>query len=501
MVNIITYGFIYLVFVRCTESDSTMLTLNHTIIELTEGDTIQLNTAPTSKSIHWYSEQNDIAIVSKKGLVTALTDGQTTIVAELNSLKATCIVVVKTDYSQVANMPRSLKRGVSYSFALPDIDMPLLGNHISWFYNWGPTIGNDLNEIANQYKVDYFPMAWNGAFDATKIQAYKIANPDCQYILAFNEPNITDQANMTPTQAATEWPKIKALATELNLKIVSPAMNYGTMKNYSDPIVWLDEFFSLIPLDDIDAIAIHCYMGNTSSLKAYVERFKKYGKPIWMTEFCAWESFIVNATAQMNFMSEAIQYMEQEPMITRYAWFIPRTSSAIDSYPYMQLLNKSQPYDLTSLGKVFAEISSCDHTVYALADQIIEAEHFTQSNIADAIGQAGFSALVHLRPTSDTHGGNLEICDFYTNKWLSYQIELIKNTKYTFTIRYAADNDATIQVSLDGKDAFLLTLPSTNGNTQWITQTHEINATEGKHTLRLTAQDGNISINWLKIKS
>lgn len=501
LVNIITCGLVCLVFVQCTKTEPTVIKLNHTIIELTEGDTLQLTVDPILANIHWYSENNTIATVSENGLVTAFTDGETTIVAEVNNSTATCIVLVKTDYSKVTSMPRSPKRGVSYSFALPDIDMPLLGNHISWFYNWGTAISDDLNTIAKQYEVDYFPMAWNGAFNADNIRAYKAANPNCEYILAFNEPNLTDQANMTPTQAAAEWPKLKNLATELNLKIVSPAMNYGTLANYSDPIVWLDEFFTLVPLEDIDAIAIHCYMGNASSLKSYVERFKKYGKPIWMTEFCAWENFIVNATAQMNFMSEAIQYMEQEPMVARYAWFIPRTSGAVDSYPYMQLLTKSDPFELTPLGKVFNNISSCNKAIYAKSDEIIEAEYFTSSNISDMIGQPGFSTPAHLHPTSDPNGGGLEICDFYGTKWFDYQIELTKTQTYTFILRYAARENAVLRLSVDGAQAIDLPLPSTGADTQWLTLRQELQLTEGKHTLRIEPQNGYFSINWLKIKS
>lgn len=415
------------------------------------------------------------------------------------------LVACSADVYELSGSPRaqarSIKRGVSYGFSLPAVDAALLGPSISWFYNWGPNISAEMGNLASLYQLDFFPMAWNGAFDAEQIRAYKAFNPNCQYILAFNEPNFTDQANLTPAQAAAEWPKVKALAEELNLKIVSPAMNYGTIEGYSDPIVWLDEFFTLVPLDDMDAIAIHCYMGNASALKSYVERFKKYDKPIWMTEFCAWESFISNATAQMKFMSEAIQYMEQEPMIARYAWFMPRTSGAVDSYPYMQLLTKSQPYDLTPLGQVFTQISSCDQSVYAVADQIIEAEHFTQSNIVDVIGQEGFSALVHLRPTSDTAGGNLEIYDFYSNKWLSYQIELTKTATYFFTMRYASAYDSSIQLMVDGQNTLLMDIPSTGSETEWVTITYPFDITEGKHILRLLPQGASICVNWLKIES
>ncbi|NDV80021.1 glycosyl hydrolase [Dysgonomonas sp. 511] len=235
----------------------------------------------------------------------------------------------KVDYTSVQK--RSFKRGVSYNFQMLE-DVALLGPGVSWFYNWGPDISNDLNNAVTPQKLDFYPMAWNGAFSESKIRAYKQAHPNCEYILAFNEPNLTDQANMTPTEAATHWPRLRALANELNMKIISPAMNYGTLANYSDPIKWLDEFFKLVPLSDIDGIAIHCYMGTPASLKSYVGLFKKYGKPIWMTEFCAWESYINNVSKQMAYMCDVLNYMECDPDIYRYAWFIPRTNGSVNSY-------------------------------------------------------------------------------------------------------------------------------------------------------------------------
>ena len=87
---------------------------------------------------------------------------------------------------------------------------------------------------------------------------------------------------MTPSKAAELWPSVVDLAKELNLKLVSPAMNYGTLAGYSDPIKWLDEFFAQpgVSIDDIDAISIHCYMANPQALRNYVAMFYKYNKPI-----------------------------------------------------------------------------------------------------------------------------------------------------------------------------------------------------------------------------
>jgi len=96
---------------------------------------------------------------------------------------------------------------------------------------------------------------------------------------------------------------------------------------------------------------------------------------------------------------------------------------------------------------------------------------------------------------------NFEICDFYGNKWLDYQIELKNTQTYTFVLRYAAREDAVLGCRIDGQQAQLLPLPATGTDTEWTTLRYNLQITEGKHTLRLEPQSGYFSINWLKIKS
>lgn len=392
---------------------------------------------------------------------------------------------------------RSAKRGVSYAFSILD-DAKLLTPGVSWFYNWGPDISTSLNTAVTTNKIDFIPMAWNGSFDATRIRNFKALHPECEYILGFNEPNLTDQANMTPTVAAQKWAPLAALAKELNMKMISPAMNYGTLAGYGDPIVWLDEFFTKVPLADIDGIAIHCYMANASAMASYVKRFKKYGKPIWLTEFCAWESSIKSVNAQMSYMSEALNFLESNPDVVRYAWFIPRGSGAVESYPFMQLLTKTTPYDLSPLGKVFVNMSTLDKTVYYPETQQIPAEHYSSLNMEDDVKAGNWSSSVHLRPTTDTDGV-LDVTDFNSDMWLEYQVvtTTIKNPK--IELRYASLYDANIEILVDGSNAATLTLTKTGADNVWATVSTSLPMSIGKHTIRIKNTYGGTALNWIRI--
>jgi hypothetical protein len=390
-------------------------------------------------------------------------------------------------------MQRSANRGVSYKFntATASSDMAVLAPGVSWFYNWGQNVGAEVENAANYNGLEFLPMAFSGVY-AEGLRIFKESHPNCNYVLAFNEPNLTDQANMTPAAAAQKWQPLLDITAELNMKIVSPAMNYGTLAGYGDPIKWLDDFFTFVNPDDIYAIAIHCYMGNAGGLKSFVELFKKYGKPIWVTEFCAWEN-VAGARQQMEYMSNAVAYLELDPDVERYAWFMPRYNDN-DVYPYMQLLLQGEPL-LTDCGQVYANMSSFDKKFYSLANTQIEAEQMSNCNISDKIGQTGFSNSVFYRPTTDSEGG-LDIYNFANNMWIEYQIEMKETKNYTLSLRCNAENETNITLYIDGDIADFITL----NQSDWNTYTMPIHINEGRHTLRIEVTEGVCALNWLKFE-
>ncbi|PWJ42907.1 glycosyl hydrolase [Sediminitomix flava] len=388
---------------------------------------------------------------------------------------------------------KSLKRGVSFAYQFVE-DIEILGTGVSWSYNWGPGQSSTFDQAMKEQQIDFCPMAWNGV-NETAIREYVSRNPNTEYLLAFNEPNLVDQARMTPQEAAAKWGEVKSIADELGLKIISPAMNYGTLEGYHDPIVWLDEFFSLVPESDIDGISIHCYMPNASALKSYVERFKKYGKPIWLTEFCAWEGH-VTPESQQRFLADAINYLESDPDIFRYAWFIPRGSGSEDAFPYMFLLKNAVDVELTSLGKVYTQMSTQDKSIYYQQGQQIEAEHYTSISVSDGVGEAGWVDGPKVRVTSEAPNNTLELYNFLPDQWVEYQIEPLQTKTYDLEIRYASFVDAELKIEVDGEET-IYNLANTTEDFIWNTATIPLPLKKGKHTLRITLNEGTVCMNWL----
>lgn len=382
---------------------------------------------------------------------------------------------------------KSPKRGVSFNFGqLPDNDIPLLGPACSWSYNWGSSTSNQAFQLFEQYDMDFCPMAWNANWNENTFRQFKQLHPECEYILAYNEPNLTDQANMIPSKAAEDWPRLVAIAKELNMKLIAPAMNYGTLDGYHDPWKWYDEFFSQpgVSWDDVDGIALHCYMGSAQAMKGFVDGFKKYGKPIWLTEFCNWANNNISADAQMKYLVEALNLLEADDAVFRYAWFIPRGNG--DAQCHNSLLMSQKPFGLTDLGKVFVNMSTQDKTLWYKPERVIPAEHYS-----------GVSGNVHLSPCTDATG-ILQLADLKKDTQVEYQIDLPEDDTYTLELRYNNYYESPLMVLLDGKELGILELESTDYN--WKNRLVDIPLPAGKHTLALTGTTAfPVTLNWLRI--
>ena len=396
----------------------------------------------------------------------------------------------------VTEMPKSAKRGVAFSFTQMT-DLPLLSPYVSWDYNWGPAPTAEAAMWFDANEMDFCPMCWNGNYNADKIRQFVAAHPKTRYLLAFNEPNLTDQANMTPAQAAQLWPQVVALAKELNLKLVSPAMNYGTLSGYSDPIKWLDEFFAQpgVSIDDVEAISVHCYMSSPNAVKNYIEMFRKYQKPVWLTEFCAWDPVPGSVTTQMDYMCSVLNYLEQEPLVERYAWFIPRAAGKVDSAPYMQLLTHDSPASLTELGKMYCYFSSMDSTCYLTANRPIYAGEYTRVK----------NYAMTLRPTNDDAlksqigRDGLMITNFAEGQELTYQLALAGDVQQ-ITLRYCGYTNSICEVLVDGVSQNYVNMPRNGSSTAWIEAGVSLPIRKGNHRVTLSLVSGSCLLSGLIIE-
>lgn len=385
-------------------------------------------------------------------------------------------------------MQKSAKRGACFDFKDPT-DMALMTDAISWYYNWGSKPSADAAYWFELNGVDFCPMCWNGSYSKDLIRNYVAEHPSTKYLLAFNEPNLTDQANMVPSKAAELWPDVVALAKELNLKLVAPAMNYGTLAGYHDPIKWMDEFLQQpdVSLNDIDAMALHCYMTSVGGVVSFVESFYKYNKPIWMTEICAWDAGSHQPGSlgdQMSYMTTVLNYFEQNERVERYAWFMPRTKSSITSYPFMQLLTHDEPAELTELGKIHNRFSSFDKSTYFDLSKPVYAGCY--------VGLSDNTIPVRVSPEDNEH---LVISPLSMNEWTEYNVYAPESLS-ALNVRYATLVKSRIAIDVDGTEGEEFQVTSSGGMDVWGDMQVPVKLSKGYHTIRVRVTSGGFNFGW-----
>jgi hypothetical protein len=214
------------------------------------------------------------------------------------------------------------KRGEAYqSNSLADLQV--LSKGISWWYNWTTSPDEAVASNFQTTGVEFVPMIWGGDPDPATIE--KQIPKSARYLLGFNEPNFGAQSHIPAPQAAALWPKIEQIAHDMNLKIGSPAPNYCAGDcNDTDPIHYLDTFFAACTGCQVDFIAAHWYACTGDALTSYLAKLKKYGKPIWLTEFSCMDAGDHSAAGEQTYMKTALQILENDPTIFRYSWFTGR---------------------------------------------------------------------------------------------------------------------------------------------------------------------------------
>src|SRR5262245_50333081 len=100
-----------------------------------------------------------------------------------------------------------------------------------WYYTWGTGAANPAG-----FDAKHYPMFWNAPSSST-ITNVKNRNPE--YVLGFNEPERSDQANMSVDTAIASWTNISIAFTGTSTKLVSPAPSDTTAGRQ-----WLSSFMT-----------------------------------------------------------------------------------------------------------------------------------------------------------------------------------------------------------------------------------------------------------------
>ncbi|GAA5982641.1 hypothetical protein JCM10908_006729 [Rhodotorula pacifica] len=247
----------------------------------------------------------------------------------------------------------SAKKGVGYND--PNLTKNLA---ISWAYNWGQTPSGTLKS-----GVEYVPMLWSANAGSTwSANAQAALSSGSSHLLAFNEPDLSSQSNMTVAQSVAAWKQYMSPFVG-KAKLGSMAVTNGGAPM---GVAYLQSFFAACPqcAQECDFIALHWYdaswntgfeslslcLGSKTSFDLILtyaacpqtlpDAYNTFKKPIWLTEFAGSGT----VAEQQTFFKYVIPWMENQTFIERYAGF----GDFVGTYVYANA-------SLTPLGQTYSQ--------------------------------------------------------------------------------------------------------------------------------------------------
>jgi hypothetical protein len=183
--------------------------------------------------------------------------------------------------------------------------------------------------------AEFVPQIWGGGNVSADLAK---AKANGKTLLAFNEPDLKEQSNMTPAQVLDLWPQLQ----QTGLRLGSPAPAYGA----DTPGGWFDQFMTGVKQRGyrVDFITLHWYGGDfgpnaASQLKTYIQNvYNRYHLPIWLTEYALMRfdngTVYPSTDQQVAFVNSSTAMLQGLSYVERYSWFLLYTSKSGDTGLY-----------------------------------------------------------------------------------------------------------------------------------------------------------------------
>jgi hypothetical protein len=215
----------------------------------------------------------------------------------------------------------SSKRGAAYNDVSTVSALSNSGT-VTWAYNWAGSLSGSLPT-----DVEFIPMLWGAsAFSGWLTTIETVLSSGSNYILGFNEPDMSSQANMSPADAAAYYLQyITPYAGQA--KLISPAVTSSTDAGVG--LSWFDSFITQCADCSITGLAVHWYGNTADEFKSFVTEAISTASAnnlseLWITEFAlsADASGTSDLAATTAFLNEVIPWLESQSAVTRYSYFM-----------------------------------------------------------------------------------------------------------------------------------------------------------------------------------
>jgi hypothetical protein len=299
-----------------------------------------------------------------------------TVAEEANGSGFSEVYVAQDGDITIENLPLELDNKISFVRVLPwrwankkgwaggDISAANALN-CSWRYDWD-------NVATSTLDVEYIPMRHNLWWNAYSNINAKNSSTN---VLAFNEPDKSDQANMTVAQALAEWPNL----LQSGLRLGSPAPSDGGL-------AWLYDFIDRADKLNyrVDFVAVHYYKGGWTAQQYYnwlKDIHDRTGRPLWITEWnngANWTCCEPSYDQQKQIIGNILAMLDTTSFVERYSIYnwVGDTRAMVSNF---------SPIELTPAGEVYrddqAPMAYYDPRSLPLEPSTLEAEAVSSSSI------------------------------------------------------------------------------------------------------------------------
>jgi hypothetical protein len=387
---------------------------------------------------------------------------------------------------------QSRKRGVGAN-ALTAADFKVLSQGVSWYYNWHFEPA-DTGTPPRGTPMQFIPMVWGDRAESLSgLQKYLAAGNKPRSVLGINEPNLSEQASMSPEKAAELFGRIKAITDKYSIPLSGPQMSIGSPPEISikalDPIEnkeltytfmvpYLKAFFHYAAKSKIDvtSIGIHPYMNQWGLMGITDMTYKEFKRPIWVTEFnVSDESISMEETR--TYLIQATDFMERSPHVEGYAFFKERVSGR----PKISLLAE-EPGKLTPLGEAYINMPVHDANLYYRIPGRLQAENYVALD------------KMQIWPTHDVDGFT-HMASNEASASLDYNLHVGKAGKHI--VRFRVTGQSGRIVILKG-DRVLASVNANPDADKWQTVQTAVDLPSGPQTIRIRCNAGGQGINWIE---
>ncbi|CAL5875048.1 uncharacterized protein PFLUO_LOCUS9351 [Penicillium psychrofluorescens] len=218
------------------------------------------------------------------------------------------------------------KRGAAYN------DVALVNSlggsgAVGWAYDW--SLGSLLGSTTGLPNgVQYVPQIWGTSdLDSVATAVNTLLHSGSQYILGFNEPDMTSQSNIDPTDAANYY-ATQIVPFKGHAKLISPAVTSSMTPGMG--LSWFEEFMGEGGSScNLTGLAVHWYGDTADEFTTFVQQAmstaSQYGLPeVWVTEFAlnADVNGVVDPDTTSAFLDSVLPWLDGQDQVTHYSYFM-----------------------------------------------------------------------------------------------------------------------------------------------------------------------------------